>query len=154
MYKHFLLPTDGSEPSQAATEAALLLAAETGAEVTALNIQRPFVPPVFAEMPIAAPFTDSEYEKAVAQVSQRVLSAVKGRAEELRVPCRTLTRLDSSVWETIIEVAEDEGCDLIFMASHGRRGLAALLLGSETQKVLTHSGIPVLVHRRPEDAED
>jgi len=154
MYKHFLLPTDGSEPSQAASEAALLLAAETGAKVTALNIQRPFIPPVFAEMPIAAPYADSEYEKAVARVSARVLSAVKERADALKVSCRTLTRLDSSVWETILEVAKNEGCDLIIMASHGRRGLAALLLGSETQKVLTHSGIPVLVHRRPEDADD
>jgi nucleotide-binding universal stress UspA family protein len=154
MYKHFLLPTDGSEPSQAATEAALLLASETGARITVLNIQRPFVPPVFAEMPIAAPFTDSEYEKAVGLASARILAAVKERAEELKVSCRTITRIDSSVWETIIEVSEDEGCDLIVMASHGRRGLAALLLGSETQKVLTHSGIPVLVHRRPEDADE
>lgn len=103
MYKHFLLPTDGSEPSQAATEAALLLASETGARVTALNIQRPFVPPVFAEMPIAAPFTDSEYEKAVGLASARILATVKERAEELKVSCRTITRLDSSVWETIMK---------------------------------------------------
>ncbi|MEN9513811.1 MAG: universal stress protein [Burkholderiaceae bacterium] len=153
MYKHFLIPTDGSEPSEAAVDAALKLAAETGAKVLALNIQMPFVPPAFAEMPIAAPFTDAEYEKAVMQASERVLASVKARADALQVSCKTLTKLDTSVWETIIDVADDEACDLIFMASHGRKGLAALILGSETQKVLTHSGVPVLVHRRPQDAD-
>lgn len=153
MYKHFLIPTDGSEPSEAAVNAALKLAAETGAKVLALNIQMPFVPPAFAEMPIAAPFTDVEYEKAVMQASERVLASVKARADALQVSCKTLTKLDTSVWETIIDVADDEACDLIFMASHGRKGLAALILGSETQKVLTHSGVPVLVHRRPQDAD-
>lgn len=153
MYKHFLIPTDGSEPSEAAVDAALKLAAETGAKVLALNIQMPFVPLAFAEMPIAAPFTDAEYEKAVMQASERVLASVKARADALHVSCKTLTKLDTSVWETIIDVADDEACDLIFMASHGRKGLAALILGSETQKVLTHSGVPVLVHRRPQDAD-
>jgi len=153
MYKHFLIPTDGSEPSEAAVDAALKLAAETGAKVLALNIQMPFVPPAFAEMPIAPPFTDAEYEKAVMQASERVLASVKARADALQVSCKTLTKLDTSVWETIIDVADDEACDLIFMASHGRKGLAALILGSETQKVLTHSGVPVLVHRRPQDAD-
>jgi nucleotide-binding universal stress UspA family protein len=104
-------------------------------------------------MPIAAPFTDAEYEKAVMQASERVLASVKARADALQVSCKTLTKLDTSVWETIIDVADDEACDLIFMASHGRKGLAALILGSETQKVLTHSGVPVLVHRRPQDAD-
>lgn len=81
MYKHFLIPTDGSEPSEAAVDAALKLAAETGAKVLALNIQMPFVPPAFAEMPIAAPFTDAEYEKAVMQASERVLASVLVEAQ-------------------------------------------------------------------------
>jgi len=153
MYKNFLLPTDGSEPSEAAVDAALKLAAETGAQVLALNIQMPYVPPAFAEMALAAPFTDTEYERAVTQASEKLLASVAERARALNVSCKTMTKLDTSVWETIIDVAEDEACDLIFMASHGRKGLAALILGSETQKVLTHSGVPVLVHRRPQDAD-
>ena len=63
------------------------------------------------------------------------------------MPCKTVVQMDASPWEAIIRVARDEGCDLIFMASHGRRGMAGLLLGSETQKVLTHCKIPVLVYR-------
>ena len=121
MFRKILVPTDGSELSGNAVAAAIKLAEENGASLLALTIQPIYRPPMVAE--------------------------VAARAKTAGVPCTTRVQFDASTWEAIIREAREEGCDLIFMASHGRRGMAGLLLGSETQKVLTHCKIPVLVYR-------
>ena len=79
--------------------------------------------------------------------ANRNLAVLEKAAKDAGVPCETLCEIADHPYEAIIRIAEKRGCDLIMMASHGRRGVKGLLLGSETQKVLTHSLIPVLVHR-------
>lgn len=145
MFRKILVPTDGSELSTAAATAAIKLAEENGASVFVLNVQPTYQPPLVAEVPVADYFSKDEYDKSAMAVGTRVVEAVQAKAAS--VPSHVLVRLDPSPWEAIIRTAREEGCDLIFMASHGRRGMAGLLLGSETQKVLTHCKIPVLVHR-------
>ncbi len=147
MFKRILVPTDGSELSTDAVSDAVKLASECGASVVILNVQPSYRPPVVAEMPAAFAYTPQDYEASVKQSSERVLADAAKLATAASVSCKTVTKLDASPYEAIIRVARDETCDLIFMASHGRRGVAALLLGSETHKVLTHCKIPVLVHR-------
>jgi nucleotide-binding universal stress UspA family protein len=145
MFKHILLPTDGSELSAKAIQDGVRLAKSLGATVTGLCIM-PEQHPFFYETEIPA--------EALAQVArqskaagQTYLAVVEKKAEEAGVACEVVYKVNDYVYETIIHVAEQKGCDLIMMASHGRRGVGALLLGSETQKVLTHSKIPVLVYR-------
>lgn len=147
MFRKILVPTDGSELSGNALVAALKLAEENGASIVALNIQPIYRPPIVAEVPVADFYSQEEYEKGALEVGGKLLAEAAAQASGASVPCKTLVQLDSSPWEAIIRVARDEGCDLIFMASHGRRGMVGLLLGSETQKVLTHCKIPVLVYR-------
>lgn len=147
MFKKILIPTDGSDLSNGAAKAAIALAREAGASVFVLNIQPIYQPPIVAEVPVAGYYSQDEYEKSALEVGSRVVAALATEAAAASVACKTLVRLDPSPWEAIIRVAREEGCDLIFMASHGRRGMAGLLLGSETQKVLTHCKIPVLVYR-------
>ena len=147
MFRKILVPTDGSELSTAAVTAAIKLAEENGASVFVLNVQPTYQPPLVAEVPVADYFSKDEYDKSAMAVGTRVVEAVQAKAKAASVPSHALMRLDPSPWEAIIRTAREEGCDLIFMASHGRRGMAGLLLGSETQKVLTHCKIPVLVYR-------
>ena len=145
MYKHILLPTDGSELSAMAVRAGVEFAKEIGARVTALHVTPPFHP---TEMtPSAYTAHVQEHDAKTKESAQRALGAVTDTARAAGVPCATVHRVSHSPYEAIIAVAAEAGCDLIFMASHGRRGVAALLLGSETNKVLTHSKIPVLVTR-------
>lgn len=147
MFRKILVPTDGSELSGSAVTASLKLAEENGASIVALNIQPTYRPPIVAEVPVADFYSQEEYEKGALEVGGKLLADVAALAQAASVPCKTVVQMDASPWEAIIRVARDEGCDLIFMASHGRRGMAGLLLGSETQKVLTHCKIPVLVYR-------
>lgn len=147
MFRRILVPSDGSDLSNEAVKAAIKLAGEHSASIVALNVQPVYRPPVVAEVPVADVYSQEEYEAGALKVANKVLGDVSALAAAASVPCKTVAQLDSSVWEAIIRVARDEGCDLILMASHGRRGMAGLLLGSETQKVLTHCKIPVLVHR-------
>ena len=93
------------------------------------------------------PETLDDYEQRVMKVAAERLGRVADAAARLSVPVETVTTKSYSPFEAIIETAKTRGCDVIFMASHGRRGLSAVLLGSETQKVLTHSSIPVMVYR-------
>ena len=146
MYKHILVPTDGSTLSLKAARAAGKLAAKLGAKVTSIYVIEPFVPPMSSEgMVFSAAYSLKGYEKGMRQVADKanakIASAVNG------VPCASIAPTNARPWEAIVEAAKSRKCDLIVMASHGRRGLAGLLLGSETQKVLTHSKIPVLVCR-------
>ena len=147
MFRRILVPTDGSELSTNSVNAAIALAKESGASIVALNVQPVYRPPVVAEVPVADVYSQEEYEAGALEVANKILADVGAAAAAAGVGCRTVAQLDSSPYEAIIRVARDEGCDLIFMASHGRRGMAGLLLGSETQKVLTHCKIPVLVYR-------
>jgi nucleotide-binding universal stress UspA family protein len=145
MYKHILLPTDGSELSTQAVHAGISLAKPLGARVTALHTT-PQVDP--SEMLGRAMIERSkEYAKQMQDEAARVLRVVESAAREAGVACNSLHRTSDSPWNEIIKVATEQGCDLIVMASHGRHGVSALVLGSETTKVLTHSKVPVLVYR-------
>jgi nucleotide-binding universal stress UspA family protein len=145
MYKHVLIPTDGSDLSSKAEAAGLALARSLDAKVTAVTVTPPFQ--YIGIEPMVVMMTEPEYEKAQAARAEKTLERVKSTAAAIGVPVETLRTIDSRPYEAIIAVAKARGCDLIFMASHGRTGMAGLLLGSETTKVLTHSKIPVLVYR-------
>ncbi len=147
MYRNILVVTDGSELSSKAVKAALRLGRDFQAEVLVLNVQAPYQPPIAGEVPAAFLHNPEEYEQLALENSKKVLDEVAAQATELGARCRTLTRFDHSVHQSIINTAKDERIDLIVMASHGRGGIKNLLLGSETQKVLTNCRIPVLVHR-------
>ena len=147
MFRNILVPTDGSELSNRAVDAAISLAKESGASIVALNVQAEYRPPVVAEVPVGDIYSREEYEAGARRVSEKLLADVVDRGKAASVEVKPVSQLAASPWETIIKVARDEGCDLIFMASHGRSGLAGLVLGSQTTKVLTHSKVPVLVVR-------
>jgi nucleotide-binding universal stress UspA family protein len=145
MYKHVLIATDGSELSGKAEAAGLALARSLDAKVTAVTVTSPFQ--YIGVEPMVVMTTEPEFEKAQAARAEKTLERVKSTAAAIGVPVETMRTIDSRPFESIIAVAKERGCDLIFMASHGRTGVAGLLLGSETTKVLTHSKIPVLVYR-------
>lgn len=145
MFKHILLPTDGSPGSDNAVQAGLRLAAQVGARVTALHVVPPFR--TFTYLPDMIEDTEEQYDRESDQRARTLLQAVEKQAQESGVPCDSVVVRTDDVYDAIIETARDRQCDLITMASHGRRGVRGLLLGSETQKVLTHSLVPVLVFR-------
>ena len=146
MYKHILVPTDGSELSMKAARAAARLAAKLGARVTSLYVIRPYKVPADGE---SFMFTSAYPVERYARDMKRIADAALARVSKAagKVSCDGATVLAEHPWEAIIKTASSKKCDLIVMASHGRKGLEALLLGSETQKVLTHSKTPVLVCR-------
>lgn len=147
MYKHVLVPTDGSDLSNEAVTKAVQFARETGARLTVLHVMPEYIPPAFAEFPAAGQASFAEFMKATEETGKSILGAAKKVADDASVACETVALRHTQPYRAIIDVARDKGCDLIFMSSHGRRGLSALVLGSETNKVLTHSSIPVLVFR-------
>jgi nucleotide-binding universal stress UspA family protein len=144
MFKKILLPTDGSELSDKAVQGALKMASQLGASVVGLTVVEPYSYSTLSEY---RPETLEAFEARNAQAAEQRLASLVQAARDVKVPCETVTVKSFSPYEAIIETAKKNGCDVIFMASHGRRGLSAVLLGSETQKVLTHSTIPVLVYR-------
>jgi len=145
MFKHILLPTDGSPLSEAAVKKGMKFAKSIGAQVTGLYVIDPFH--VFATG--AEMVTDSKerYEQDSRAHARTSLSVIFNAAKENGVSCDCITETSSHPYAVIVETAEKRGCDLIMMASHGRRGMQAVLIGSETTKVLTHTKIPVLVLR-------
>lgn len=145
MFKHILLPTDGSASSDLAIQAAVHLARDMGAKVTGLHVVPPFH--TFTYRVDMIEDTEDQYEKESEARARKVLLTIENLAQECGVTCETVIVRSDDVHDAIIETARDRQCDLIAMASHGRRGVRGLLLGSETQKVLTHSLIPVLVYR-------
>ena len=148
MYKHILVSTDGSKLSGKAIRTAFRLAAAIGAKVTGLFVVAHYVPPVYSEGMIYAPtMSRSKYLASCKRVGRKALAAVEIESQAARVPYGSAILAADTPWEGIVRAAKAKKCDLIVMASHGRRGLAGLLLGSETTKVLTHSKIPVLVCR-------
>jgi nucleotide-binding universal stress UspA family protein len=145
MYKHILIATDGSELAGKAVATGLALAKQLKAKVTAVTVTEPWTALVTGEMAIGFPY--QEYEKGVAESSAAILVKVTEAAKASGVECATVHMPDRFPAEGIVDCAKDKGCDLIVMASHGRRGISKLLLGSETTRVLTHSSVPVLVCR-------
>ena len=144
MYQRILVPTDGSELSLKAAEVAVDLAQRLGSQLFAVSVKEPFPYSAIAEIQPIAP--DVFYEAQEKLATERV-SAVEKQAEEAGVKCRGYTLESVHPWEAILQAAKAHECDLIVMASHGRKGVAALLLGSETHRVLSHGSLPVLVVR-------
>lgn len=145
MFKHILIPTDGSALSTAATQNALQLAHTIKAKVTVITVTEPFH--IFSMDSVQLADTQSAYQTHAAEAAKQCLEAAKRQAEALGVECDAIHVEHAMPYKAITDTAATKGCDLIAMASHGRRGAAALILGSETAKVLTHSSIPVLVYR-------
>lgn len=147
MYKHLLIPTDGSELSERAIENGLLLAVTLGAKVTFVYAQPEFPLPKGGEGALLSPQSKGEFVRSSSMQAERFLAVALVAAQKAGVPACSETTVSDYPFQIITKIAQEKECDLIFMASHGRRGLAGLLIGSETHKVLTHSKIPVLVYR-------
>ena len=147
MYKHILVPVDGTTLSLKALDTAAGLAKAMGAKVTAVTVS-PVYPTIIAgDGYMVEPISPKDWEKSVAKHSDHVESNAAKRAAAKGLEISFVTAAADQPYTGIIETAKKKKCDLIVMASHGRRGISALLLGSETTKVLTHSKIPVLVCR-------
>jgi len=146
MYKHILVPTDGSKLSAKAIKVAAKLAKISGARLTGLSVMPPNPMPIYAES-VSYGVAPRNYKEIKEKAAKKALAVVKIEAETSGVQASTLSLTADQPWRAIIGAARSKRCDLIVMASHGRSGLSALLLGSETAKVLTHSKVPVLVCR-------
>ena len=145
MYKHLLIAIDGSELSDKALKQGLELAKALSAKTTLLHVTAPWTSVAVGE--IAIMFPPQEYEANMKAAAEKLLGKAKADADAADVPSTTAYKSDPQPYKAIIAEAESIGADLIVMGSHGRRGIAGLLLGSETTKTLTHSKIPVLVYR-------
>jgi nucleotide-binding universal stress UspA family protein len=150
MYRHILIPTDGSELSQKAIDYGMALAKSVNAKVTVMTVTTPFH--AIAVEPGLITDTPEQYGKRMATLAAKYFTVAKEAALAAGVNCDTMHVEHDQPYLAIIETASRKPCDLIVMASHGRRGLSAIVLGSETVKVLTHSTIPVLVFRTPHPA--
>ena len=147
MFKSILVPTDGSDLSASTVSRAIEFAREANARITFFYAQPDFPTPIYGEGALFDPTTPEQFSRAAAAEAEKILGQAKAAADTAGVASMGDTVVSEVPFEAIIASAERNRCDLIFMASHGRRGLSGLLLGSETQKVLTHSKIPVLVYR-------
>lgn len=145
MFKHILIPTDGSELSKMAIIKAVQFAKEINAKVTGLTVTVPYH--YFAVDAIQLVDTPEQYAIDVKVMAEKNLNVIKEEAIKAGVIFDLIYRSNEHPYEEIVKTAQDFMCDVIFLASHGRRGISGFLLGSETQKVLTHSKIPVLVYR-------
>ena len=153
MFKHILVPTDGSQHSQDTVRRVVTFAREAGARITAFHA-KPAYRAVFIGAGALADSTTPEqfmsperFDESTELEAQAILGFVETACQEVGVPCDKKTLTNDKPYLAIIQAATECGCDLIFMASHGHGGISALLLGSETNKVLTHTKIPVLVYR-------
>ena len=147
MYTHILLPTDGSKLSEMALREGVDLASALGARVTVVTVTTPFH--VLSGSPIMVTDTLEQYYKHMVALAGQHLDEAKKIAAMAGVRCDTVHAEHELPYQAIIDTAQNRGCDAILMASHGRRGMSAIVLGSETLKVLTHSIIPVIVYRQP-----
>ncbi len=146
MYRRILIPTDGSELCRNAAQKGIEFARESGAEVVAFHAIPATSYMLYTESGPSDLMVE-QFEKEARARGERLTREIAELAKKAGVPVTTLCLANDHPWEGIIEAANNKHCDLIFMASHGRKGLSALLLGSETQKVLTHTRIAVLVYR-------
>lgn len=147
MFKHILIPTDGSALSKKAITNGVKFAQSIGAKVTGFFAAPPYRPVAYEDFVPANYMSPKQHEDATAKLAAKYLSAVEKACSEAGVTYQGMHVASEFPADAIIEAAKTKKCDLVFMASHGRRGLAGVLLGSETAKVLTHSKIPVLVYR-------
>ena len=145
MYTNILIATDGSELAGNAVQHGIALAMRIVAKVTVLTVSAPFH--VFTtDLEMVLEDTAAQYQARMQQRAEKILGAVAHLAQAAGVACETVHVEHEHPYQAIIDTAASRGCDLIVMASHGRRGISAIVLGSETVKLLTHSKIPVLVH--------
>jgi nucleotide-binding universal stress UspA family protein len=145
MYKHILIPTDGSHLSERAVKQGIMLAKSLNAQVTAVTVSPTFH--TLAIEPMMVTDTPKQYEEDCRIMAEKYLAVARDAAKAAGVSYDGMHIVHDHPYEAIIDAATKKDCDLIFMASHGRRGVSALVLGSETTKVLTHSKIPTLVCR-------
>lgn len=145
MYQHILIATDGSDLAHRAVEQGLALAKALGSTVTAVTVTEPWTAAVSGEWAVAFPV--EEYERAAAANAEKVLDGVQEAAVRLGVTCDAVHVKDQYAAEGIVEEAKARSCDLIVMSSHGRRGIAKFMLGSQATRVLAHSAVPLLICR-------
>ena len=145
MFKHVLAATDGSKLSEKAAVGAVQLAKLMSAKLTAVTVSTPFH--IFATDAVMVTDTEDVYKEHCKRQAEETLRVIKTAAESSGLSFEGVHAINDHPYAAIIETAQHKGCDAICMASHGRRGITALVLGSETMKVLTHSKIPVLVWR-------
>jgi nucleotide-binding universal stress UspA family protein len=144
MYKKILVPTDVSDTGAKVIPHAVALAKSCGAAVVGLNVTDPYPYSGLAE---TVPITADQYRVHVTQEAEYALKPLQDACKAADLAFEPIIAEDIHPWKAMLDVAKERGCDLVVIASHGRRGMQALLLGSETQKLLTHSTIPVLVLR-------
>jgi nucleotide-binding universal stress UspA family protein len=148
MYKHILIPTDGSKLALKGVKAGMRLARALRARVTGVYVVPPYQPPMYGEAMIYVPgLSEREYKRNGMRAAQKALTPLAAEARATGVRLATKTVYSALAWEGILRAARAGRCDAVVMASHGRGGLGGLILGSETQRVLAHSKIPVLVVR-------
>jgi nucleotide-binding universal stress UspA family protein len=146
MFKSLLIPTDGTDLAKKAVRAGIDFAQFLGASVTLVTVSPPFLV-IAVDDPVVYPELQRRFLEETEKAASERLKAGKEYAAAKGVAIQALHVRDASVYQGILAAAKQNKCDLVFMASHGRRGIVAVLLGSETLKVLTHSSIPVLVYR-------
>jgi nucleotide-binding universal stress UspA family protein len=147
MFTRILIPTDGSELSRSAVKAGIEFAKQINAKVVGFYATESYPIMIYGEYVPVEPISPEEFRRLEEVRAKTLLGYIEAAAKNAGVECTTEFIQSAQPYEAMIKVAKDKGCDLIFMASHGRRGLSALVLGSETNKVLTHSNVPVLVYR-------
>ena len=147
MYKKILIPTDGSALSTKAAHAGIELARQCNAEVVGVHVAPVYQYPVNVEIIVPSYPSEEEYRIAMLRQGENYLDSIRKEADSLGVTFSGTTLFSDKVASCLIQVAEEQGCDLIFIGSHGRSGLEQFLLGSVTNKILSSCRIPVLVYR-------
>ena len=147
MYTNILICTDGSKLSGKAVTHGIALAQALSAKVTAFYASPDYPMPAFSDGVVYDPISRKDYAAMAQKEAEKILAPVKEKAEAAGLACATMHAIAPAPWESILAAVKKGKCDAIVMASHGRSGISAVLLGSETQKVLTHSKVPVLVVR-------
>lgn len=145
MYKHLLIAIDGSELAQTALRQGVALAKSLDAKVTIVTVSEPWHS--YAPGEIAMPFPVKQYQDSIAKWALEILAKAKAVADDVGVNSATVHIKEDYPADGILSVAEKQDCDLIVMASHGRRGLSRIILGSQANQVVTHSQVPVLICR-------
>ncbi|KJK21942.1 sulfate transporter [Burkholderiaceae bacterium 16] len=145
MFKHLLVPTDGSPLSETAVRMAMMVARDFRAKVTGIHVIPEFR--VFTHRADMLEDAQERFAQRAEHHAEQYLGVIAQAAKEAGVECETVCVTGEHPYEAILRAVEERGCDLVVMASHGRSGIQGLLIGSETQKVLTHGTIPVLVYR-------
>jgi len=142
MYRSILIPTDGTDITAKAVATGVALARALGAQLSTISVKEPFPYSAISEM---QPIPPQEFYDAQERIALNRVNEVAAAARAAGMECQAFTVEATHPWEAIVDHAKTQGCDLIVMASHGRRGVSALLLGSETTRVLVHCDVPVLV---------